>query len=165
MVQRVLSEDEEEEQQPNPRSGPLDDRSNKVSSVVENVAFGGLLRRPKRARVDQEGRAVKRESAVNEHRRGSRSERRAEDSNDDASPVRDFEEGGDAADEEPVRPKFETQPRDKDGYAPKPLSCYLMADPSQLCAWIYRSNEIDGLSYLRRRGIPAWPLSEHGTGP
>lgn len=118
MVQRILSEDEEEvEQRSNPRSGPLGDRSNKVSSVVENVAPGGLLRWFKRARVDREGRAVKRESVANEHRRGTRSGRRAEDSEDDASPVRDFEEGGDAADEETVRPKFETQPRDKDGYA------------------------------------------------
>lgn len=127
MVQRVLSEDEEDERHPNTRSGPLDDRSNKVSPVIcRDWPLKAYSLCPiKRARLDQEGRAAKRESLANEHRRGSRSERHAEVSNDGASPVRDFEEGGDASEEEEVRPKFETQPRDKDGYVLKPTFMFL----------------------------------------
>jgi hypothetical protein len=114
MVQRVLSEDEEEAGQSSPRSGPLGDRSNKVSAALATLTLGGLLCF-KRARIDREGRAVKRDSGVNDHRRGSRSQRRAGDSGDDAYSAGEVEDVVDAAEEETVRPKFETQPRDKDG--------------------------------------------------
>lgn len=131
MVQRVVSDSEDEERQPRPtttRNGPLDDRSNELPSDDEREVDDALKDSPhgrKRARLNHDGRAVKRESAANKNRgaagdsqRARRRDARASvDENDEGADEddRDITPGGEE-DEEDIKPKFETQPRDKDGW-------------------------------------------------
>lgn len=128
MVQRIVSDDEDDEgqQSPAPRRSALVDVRNQELPSDGDDADDTPKDSPhgrKRARLDHEGRAAKRETAAYRNQDATGGSRRAGRNDSPASVDQNGGAGEDDGDvvpdgeeeEEDVKPKFETQPRDKDG--------------------------------------------------